>query len=640
MRASTSLWPVSLVFFFALVTAFARGQQGDPFNNPGSTTSSVTGYTNRSGTTVLVTVFSESAKTRLDRQALVKLTNRTLQTVSWQTTTDESEVGFGDVPFGEYDVEVSAVGYLTDHKEFRAMTSVVPVKLEIVLHKDPAAVDLKVSPEALPPKARKETKHGLSALKSGKWDEANKRLDSAYKLAPSNADLNFLLGYIYYQKKQFGRAADFLGMATSLSPGNVQALTLLGRLSLEQEDYGRAVSNLEKAVTADSEYWIAHDLLATSYLKQQKFDKARDEAQIAISKANGNAPASQLVLGQALVNLGQKAEGIKALNGFVENSPKNPIVPQVKALLAQLEAPSAVSSPTTGTVSVPAAPMPGIDPMVAAAEPTFSIRPWQPPAIDTNRPSVVAGVTCPDNLVEKAGARVQELVTDVSRIAAIEHLLHEQMDEMGNPITKETRTFNYVASISEATPGYVAVDEYRQEHLGIADFPDQIASSGFATLALVFHPNMRDSFQMDCEGLGELRGQSAWLVHFRQRDDRPARLHDYRVGGDLYSLRLKGRAWITADKFQIVRIESELVSPIPQIRLAGEHQVVEYGPVPFTKKSLQLWLPQSAELYLDFRRHRYYRKHSFDHYMLFSVDADEKRKEPAAPTESQKPLPN
>ena len=95
--------------------------------------------------------------------------------------------------------------------------------------------------------------------------------------------------------------------------------------------------------------------------------------------------------------------------------------------------------------------------------------------------------------------------------------------------------------------------------------------------------------------------------------------HDYRVGGDLYSLKLKGRSWITADKFQIVRIESELVNPIPQIRLAGEHQVVEYGPVPFQKRNMQLWLPQSAEIYLDFRRHRYYRKHSFDHYMRPSV---------------------
>ena len=628
-----------MLVYAAPVYCQAHNNPGDPFNNPGNPNSNIQGYQGHGGAMLLVTVYSVNTKTKLDRQSLVKLTNQSTQTVSWQTTTDESEVSFGDVPLGRYDVEVSAVGYLTGHKEFQAMNAAAAVKLEIILQKDPAALQLNIS-EGMPPKARKEAKHGVSALKSGKWDEANKRLGAAYKLAPEDPDVNFLLGYLYFQKKDFSRAANFLGSATNLSPHNVQALTLLGRLSLQQEDYGRAVSNLEKAVLTDSDYWVAHDLLAASYWKQQKFDKARDEAQLAISKGKGGATASQLVLGQALVNLGQRQEGIQALKDFVAASPKNPSVPQVKALIAQLEAPAVRSNANAEPVSVTAAPVAGVDPLIAAAEPTFSVRPWQPPAIDLNKPSVAANVSCPADIAGMIGKRVEEFVDDVSRIAAIEHLLHEQLDEMGDAITKETRTFNYVASFTESKQGSIAVDEYRQEHLGLADFPDQISSSGFATLALVFHPKMQDSFEMVCEGLGELRGQPTWMVHFKQREDRPAQMHDYRVGGELYSLKLKGRAWITADKFQIVRIESELVNPVPQIRLAGEHQVVEYGPVPFAKKKVQLWLPQSAEIYLDFRRHRYYRKHSFDHYMLFAVDAEEKRKAPAAEPTDDKPYPN
>jgi tetratricopeptide (TPR) repeat protein len=586
---------------------------------------------------LFVTVFSENFKTRLDRQSVIKLTNEGTQAVTWQTTTGDSEAQFGDLPFGKYEIEISAVGYLSEHKNLQAVSSVTPYRLEIILQKDPAAVNLNVSEGPMPPKARKETKHGISALKSGKWDEANKRLDAAYKLVPENPDVNFLLGYLYFQKKNYTRAADFLGNASNLSPHNVQALTLLGRVSLQQEDYTRAVSNLEKAILADADYWVAHDLLAASYLKQQKFDKAREQAELAISKGKNGATASQLVLGQALINLGQRQDGIKALKDFVTATPKNPSVPHVKALIEQLEA--APSSPPGKSMLVPAQQIAGVDPLLAAAEPTFSIRPWQPPAVDANRPSIAANVSCPADLIESAGKSVEEFVNDVSRIAAIEHLLHQQLDEMGDAITNETRTFNYVASFAESR-GAIAVDEYRQEHLGLADFPDQISSSGFATLALVFHPKMRDGFEMVCEGLGELRGQPTWLVHFQQREDRPAQMHDYRVGGQLYSLKLKGRAWINASKFQIVRMESELVSPVPQIRLAGEHQVVEYGPVPFTARNVQLWLPQSAEIYLDFRRHRYYRKHSFDHYMLFAVDADEKHKLPASQPSQNNPQPN
>ena len=77
-------------------------------------------------------------------------------------------------------------------------------------------------------------------------------------------------------------------------------------------------------------------------------------------------------------------------------------------------------------------------------------------------------------------------------------------------------------------------------------------------------------------------------------------------------------------------MEAEMVHPMPEIQLLSEYQTVEYGPVPFPKKDTSFWLPKSAELYFDFRKHRYYRRHSFDHYMLYSVDTEEKRKEPVA----------
>jgi len=41
-------------------------------------------------------------------------------------------------------------------------------------------------------------------------------------------------------------------------------------------------------------------------------------------------------------------------------------------------------------------------------------------------------------------------------------------------------------------------------------------------------------------------------------------------------------------------------------------------------------LPKTAEIYFDFRKHRYYRKHAFDHFLLFSVDTENKEKAPAS----------
>jgi hypothetical protein len=241
-------------------------------------------------------------------------------------------------------------------------------------------------------------------------------------------------------------------------------------------------------------------------------------------------------------------------------------------------------------------------------------------APDTNCPSA--------QVIDESGKRVQEFVEDLARFSAVEDLFHQALDEYGSPVRTETRKFNYVASISEPRPGFLSVDEFRADHLNLEGYPDHIASTGFAALALVFHPHMRDNFHMVCEGLGDWHGQPSWLVHFQQRDDRPNTMQSYKVGNKIYPVKMKGRAWITADKFQIARIEAEMVSPMPEIQLLSEHQVVEYGPIPFQKRNLSLWLPKTAEIYFDFRKHRYYRRHSFDHYMLFAVDSDEKRKEP------------
>ena len=595
-------------------------------------------YTTAPGTGIVVaTISAEKKNVHLDRQALLQLLNRSNQTATWQTTNDIAQGAFQDqvsqgvftnVAYGEYDIEVSAVGYLSERRQLQVVNSWSPVQLKFTLKRDPEAINLDVPDAAISAKARKEVKRGVSALKSNNLKEAERQLGAAYRSDPSSSDVNFLLGYLYYEKTDYGRAADFLRAATNINPGNAQALTLLGQAGLQRQDYPAARSALELAVKQDADNWQPHNLLADTYLHQGNYVQARDEARVAIEKGKAHASPAELVLGEALVNLGHDEEGVEALNRFLDESPLHPMAGRVRGLIAQIEEHAA--KPATAVSEDTGPPkLIGVDPLQALGAPVLSVKSWQPPGIDDVKLNVAAGMACPTGqVIAESGKRVQELVEDVTRFAAVEDLFHQRLDAYGLPIRTETRKFNYVASISEQQPGFLSVDEYRSDKLELAGYPDQIASTGFAALALVFHPHMRDNFDMECEGLGDWRGQPTWLVRFQQRDDRPSRIHSYKVGTQVHSVKLKGRAWITAGKFQIVRIEAELVSPMPEIQLLSEHQVVEYGPIPFARKNTTLWLPKSAEIYFDFRRRRYYRRHTFDHYMLFAVDTEEKRKEP------------
>jgi tetratricopeptide (TPR) repeat protein len=629
------LWPVGVLGTLCLLCAASASAQigvehapfgGTPINQPGEPS-----LYKSQASILFLTVRSEN-RAPLDRQSVVKLYNKNTKDVFWQTTQDNSQAALSDLVVGQYDIEVSAVGYLTAHKDFNVLSALHTYQEEIVLKPDPSAVELNAANESqMPSKARKKTQRGVTALKSGDMKGAQKQLDVAYKLAPTSPDVNFLLGYMYFQQKNLEQAKSYLGSAAKLDPHNVQALTLLGRVYIQQEDYASARTSLEEAIAAHPGYWMAHKLLADTYLKQHQYEKAREQAQRAIEENEGGGNSAQLVLGESLANLGQDKEAIQTFQNFLQVTPDSPMAPQIRKFIAELQEHEA--NPAKSTESVPqvtsslasASSTPGAD----VDDLRLSIKTWEPAGIDDTKPLIAADVACPSqHVTEMAGERVKQLVDDVSKFAAIEDLLHEQLDELGHPTSHQTRKFNYVVAISETQPGFLAVEEYRNEVTGIADFPDQIGSHGFTSLALVFHPDMRDNFEMTCEGLGDWHGQATWLVHFRQRDDRPNRIHAYKIGPNVYSVNLKGRAWISADTFQIIRVESEMVNPMPKIHLLSEHQIVEYGPIQFQKKNVEMWLPKSADLYFDFRRHRYFRRHSFDHYMLFAVDSDEKQGAP------------
>ena len=134
--------------------------QGDPFNSMTSTTTLTPGYYSNGGTPVVVKVYA-GKEVRLDRQAIVKLSNQTTHYESTQTTDGNSESAFVGLQFGHYVLEVSAVGYLTQHKEFQLATQNSTYYERVTLEADPEAIHFQDPDAKMPSKARKDTKRGM-----------------------------------------------------------------------------------------------------------------------------------------------------------------------------------------------------------------------------------------------------------------------------------------------------------------------------------------------------------------------------------------------------------------------------------------------------------------------------------------------
>jgi hypothetical protein len=218
-----------------------------------------------------------------------------------------------------------------------------------------------------------------------------------------------------------------------------------------------------------------------------------------------------------------------------------------------------------------------------------------------------------EKVIPATSKQVREFVANVNRISATEELQHERMNKEGTVIEQKHHKFNYVAEFQEAKPGMLSMDEYRDGSVGQSGFPGEVSTVGITSLVLIFHPYHVKEFDMTCDGTELWQGRAVWKVRFAQRMDKPARMSALRVGDAVYPILLKGTAWIDEQNYQIVHLETDILRPVPEVRLTNERQVLDYGPVQFEQKKLKLWLPLEAEIYLDVNGKR------FHHHMCTAI---------------------
>lgn len=459
-------------------------------------------------------------------------------------------------------------------------------------------------------KLQKELGKALEALRANKPADARKHLDAVYRSAPGDADANFLFGVYSSQMNDWAHAKGYWEKALVFSPNHLGALLSLGAALMRESRPNEAAQYANRAVEAEPTSWRAHAVLADAFLRQGLLDQSIHHAERAVELGHGQASIVQPLLARALLLRGDKERAILVVQSYLSENPEDLAATK---LLKNLQGLLESSDLSAASLSA--------EPVVPAA--TLLSSNWLPSGIDEKVPPVEAGVPCNlDEILENSGKRVKEFVANVDRFAATEAVTHQSINKWGFASRPTKFQFDYLVSVKETRPGMLSVDEYRDVHYLPAAFPDGIATSGLPALVLIFHPYNAPNFKMTCEGLARSKAGPAWQIYFRQRADKPNTIRTYQIGsqGPTYPAALKGRAWISADNFQIVRLETEIAGPLPQIRLIADRAAIEYGPVHFRSRNLDMWLPQIAEVFYDWRGRRSHRRHSFKNYLLFSVD--------------------
>jgi hypothetical protein len=388
--------------------------------------------------------------------------------------------------------------------------------------------------------------------------------------------------------------------------------------------------HLTRALAIAPDFPDGNYLMGVLLLREKESGKALPYLQKAVDVAPNHAPA-WLALGQAAYLQRDYARATASLERSLREQPRSPQAAFAQDLIARMrEANPSKGSDAAANGDPVSAGLPDLPALAPITETN-----WIPPDIDLEKLVVDPGPSCQlDQVIQATADRVKELVENVDRFTATEKVEHSSLSPLGLEISKETRKFEYMVEIRPFGAHNLDVQEFRNGSVSTQQFPGHISTVGLPTMALVFHPYYQEKYDFACEGRGAWRGKPAWMVHFQQRTDHKSAMLVYRVGGKSFAVGLKGRAWIDTTSSQILAIETDTMRPVPEIRLVRDHQLIEYGPVDFRNDTMHLWLPKSADWYSSLSGQRYHRRHTFSHFLLFSIEDQQKIEKPK---ESDKP---
>jgi hypothetical protein len=149
-------------------------------------------------------------------------------------------------------------------------------------------------------------------------------------------------------------------------------------------------------------------------------------------------------------------------------------------------------------------------------------------------------------------------------------------------------------------------------------------TKGFAATTLIFHPTYRSESTFRYLGRQDVNGRHAFVVAFAQT---PAKAHivgAFRQGQARLTTFSQGLAWVDSGTYQIIRLHTDLLMPLPELRLEREALNVEFSEVHFKHLQEGLWLPEQVTVTIDWNGKGLRNTHAYSDFKLFNVDASER----------------
>jgi len=527
---------------------------------------------------------------------------------------------------------VSKKGYPTAHAYANYGASGIPYGIPVVLRSaanDPTVLSPADLIAGLVPKLRHlETSDGLAAKDVKTYDRGvadflmRNRLDLAVplfeKLAESNpscvrcrvmlsmADLSW--GDWANAERHLGEAVN--AVAANRKLGTLEPLLAFGVWLSWQHEPDKAEPYLREAVEDSPQDPLALQELGRVQCLTMNWEGAEDSLKKAL--AAGAGPEARLLHAEALVWAGTVKDADAEMNRYLDGQNINKMPPMVREISGKIQD---RRKDDAALVKLQKQALPYLDYL---HNPPLELQKIEPAGDQVKLEAILSAL----------GKNVEELFQKFPNTSSLEKIHQEKLDRKGKSAGSMNQQFRYLCLIPTSQWG-PATDEYRADMTGHEATPrglseNYMLTSGFVAAPLIFHPVYQSGSTFRLLGRQKIQGRDAFMIAFAQEPKRSRMYGSFRVGETSRTTFYQGVAWIDSTTYQILALRTELLAPLPVVKLQTETTQIEFSEVHFKRIAEGFWLPAKVTVTIDWQGRTLRNEHEYSDFAVFNVDAMQK----------------
>lgn len=429
----------------------------------------------------------------------------------------------------------------------------------------------------------------LAELKWGDWDDAHDELQRSINALIANPRLAIaqpllIYGMMLNWDHDPDKARALLANAVKYAPQDALALQELGRAECQDMFWYEGSVSLKKALD------------------------------------NGAGPEARLMYAEALVWTGRPDQAGVEINKYLDGRSSRDMPAHVRDICDRIKAGKKDESIVRAARARAVAR--GVQPLDYLHHPPKLQPDFEPATDQTALSAILAAV----------GKNVADMFANLPNMCAVEQIHQERLNQKGKPSFGKDYEYRYLALMPEEKWG-PSLNEYRADmkghgtaSLGLSD--NAMLTAGFISAPLVFHPAYQQGSLFRLLGRQKVNGRMNYVIAFAEQPAKSSLAGQFVYGTTVFSTYSQGLAWIDAENDQIIRMSSDLLEPLPQVRLDKETTDIKFGAVGFKQLPRKFWLPNTVTVTVDWNERVYRNNHNYSEFLLSQVNSTERIAKP------------